>query len=74
MLTNDDNFVSAVASDLIWHKFDPVKVLILAWRLLCNRLPTKVNLLVRGIITQEAQMCVTGCGNNATFIFLVSHL
>jgi len=42
------------------------KVSILAWRLLHNRLPTKTNLVARGIISQEAQMCVTGCGEVET--------
>ncbi|GAU40603.1 hypothetical protein TSUD_28090 [Trifolium subterraneum] len=55
-----------VASDLIWHKQVPLKVSILAWRLLRDRLPTKSNLAIRGIITPEAQSCVTGCGEMET--------
>ncbi|PNY01082.1 glutamate-gated kainate-type ion channel receptor subunit GluR7 [Trifolium pratense] len=33
-----------------------------AWRLLRDRLPTKVNLVFRGIISLEARSCVAGCG------------
>jgi len=40
----------------------PLKVSILAWRLLRNRLPTKDNLVTRDIISQDSQMCMTGCG------------
>ncbi|GAU21296.1 hypothetical protein TSUD_287060 [Trifolium subterraneum] len=55
-----------VASDLIWHKQVPLKVSIFAWRLLRDRLPTKSNLAIRGIIIPEAQSCVTGCGEMET--------
>ncbi|GAU25000.1 hypothetical protein TSUD_292110 [Trifolium subterraneum] len=35
---------------LVWHPQVPLKVFILAWRLLCDRLPTKRNLITRGIL------------------------
>jgi len=38
-----------------------VKVSILAWRLLRDRLPTKINLYNRGIITDKDISCVAGC-------------
>jgi hypothetical protein len=41
------------AADLIWHRQVPLKVSIFAWRLLRDRLPTKTNLVVRGIITHH---------------------
>ncbi|MCH87520.1 glutamate-gated kainate-type ion channel receptor subunit GluR5 [Trifolium medium] len=44
----------------------PMKVSVLAWRLLRNRLPTKDNLAARNIISQESQFCVTGCGDVET--------
>ncbi|MCH81957.1 kinesin-like protein [Trifolium medium] len=58
--------------DLIWHKQVPLKVSIFAWRLLRDRLPTKINLAIRGIITPEAQSCVAGCGGmeSAQHLFL----
>jgi hypothetical protein len=49
--------------ELIWHKQVPLKVSILAWRLLKNRLPTKSNLADRGVISVEDRLCVTGCGH-----------
>jgi hypothetical protein len=57
-------------SNFIWHRRVPVKVSIMAWCLLCNRLPTKSNMLARGIISHEAQRYVTGCGEVET----VQHL
>jgi len=53
---NDDS------EKLIWHPQVPSKVSILAWRLLRDRLPTKSNMLRRGIIHGENSSCVAGCG------------
>jgi len=39
-----------------------LKVSIFLWRLLLDRLPSKSNLVARGIIPSDAQYCVTGCG------------
>lgn len=39
-----------VTEELVWHKQVPLKVSILAWRLLPDRLPTKINLLRRGVL------------------------
>jgi len=61
MLTTYDSHTLHTTSDLIWHIYVSTKVYILALRLLHNRLSTKVNLVARGILSQEAQMCVTGC-------------
>ncbi|GAU20483.1 hypothetical protein TSUD_130400 [Trifolium subterraneum] len=54
------------ASDLIWHQQVPLKVSVLAWRLLRNRLPTKDNLVARNIIPPNANLCVGGCGEPET--------
>ncbi|PNX92316.1 glutamate-gated kainate-type ion channel receptor subunit GluR8 [Trifolium pratense] len=35
---------------------------LLAWRLLRDRLPTKSNLVTRGILSPAAHFCVSGCG------------
>ncbi|GAU28189.1 hypothetical protein TSUD_313480 [Trifolium subterraneum] len=40
----------------------PLKVSILVWRLLRDRLPTKANLVTRGILPLAAYQCVSGCG------------
>lgn len=47
---------------MIWHKHVPLKMSILAWRLLRNRLPTKANLVARGMINEDVQLRVSGCG------------
>jgi hypothetical protein len=47
--------------DLVWHKQVPLKVSIFAWRLLQDRLPTKINLVRREIIHHDAARCVAGC-------------
>jgi hypothetical protein len=66
MLTSQPVQTSEVLSDLIWHKQVPLKVSIFAWRLLRNRLPTKDNLCVRGVIPHDNQHCVFGCGDVET--------
>jgi hypothetical protein len=57
---------------LVWHKQVPLKVSILAWRLLRDRLPTKLNLVRRGLLSVAAARCVAGCGHDesATHLFL----
>ncbi|GAU31515.1 hypothetical protein TSUD_332900 [Trifolium subterraneum] len=66
LLTTHPSDPHEAALDLIWHKQVPLKVSIFAWRLLRDRLPTKSNLVIRGIITSEAQDCVAGCGGMET--------
>ncbi|XP_024640828.1 uncharacterized protein [Medicago truncatula] len=58
--------------DLIWHKQVPLKVSILAWRLMRDRLPTKLNLANRDILSVEERLCVAGCGivEDVTHFFL----
>lgn len=48
----------------IWSKIVSLKVTIFAWWLLRNRIPTAYNLFIRGIIQDNVQMCVGGCGSN----------
>jgi hypothetical protein len=54
------------AEDLLWHKQVPLKVSILAWRLLRERLPTKANLVTRGVLSPDQHFCMTGCGGIET--------
>jgi hypothetical protein len=56
----------AVTSDLIWHQQIPLKVSVMVWRLLRNRLPTKDNLVRRHIIPPDVSLCATGCGGAET--------
>ncbi|GAU15300.1 hypothetical protein TSUD_03680 [Trifolium subterraneum] len=60
LLTTMDVVTTLGVSDLIWHKQVPLKVSVLAWQLLRNRLPTKDNLVARNIIPLDARFCVTG--------------
>ncbi|XP_045822022.1 uncharacterized protein LOC123914907 [Trifolium pratense] len=62
LLTTQDAVTLDAVSGLIWHRQVPLKVSICAWRLLRDRLPTKANLVTRGILSTEAHLCVSGCG------------
>jgi len=50
ILTTQVDPICADIGDLVWHKQVPLKVSILAWRLLRDMLPTKNNLLRLDII------------------------
>ena len=56
--------------ELVWLKQVPLKVSIVAWRLLKDRLPTRSNLHRRDILMLEGVTCVSGCGDEE----LSSHL
>jgi hypothetical protein len=57
--------------DDVWHKHIPSKVFVLVWRLLRNRLPTRDNLVHRGVLSIDAA-CVGGYVDfeSATHLFL----
>ena len=61
-----------VTQELVWHNQVPLKVSILVWRLLRDRLPTKINLLRRGIVHSEAIRCMAGCGSTNWHIICLS--
>ena len=65
-----------VTANLVWHKQVPLKVSIVVWRLLKDRLPTKINLQRRGIAQVIDTMCVSGCGKEefASHLFLHCHV
>jgi hypothetical protein len=44
-----------------------------AWRLFRDRLPTKDNLLRRGIIDHDSRVCVAGCGSVESSYHLFLH-
>jgi hypothetical protein len=64
MLTSQEYAHVQSSMDLIWHKQVPLKVSIYSWRLLRDRLPTKSNLVIHGVIPAEAQLCVAECQNH----------
>ncbi|GAU46141.1 hypothetical protein TSUD_143230 [Trifolium subterraneum] len=72
LLTELEAVPLGAAAGLIWHPQVPLKVSILAWRLLRDRLPTKANLITRAILPSGAHLCVSGCGavESAQHLFL----
>jgi hypothetical protein len=66
LLTSQDSVSLDDAEDLIWHPHVPLKVSIFAWRLLRDRLPTKNNLVSRGILSSADHQCASGCGVSET--------
>jgi len=73
ILTTQVSPLVDLTEDLIWHKQVPLEVSILAWRLLRDRLPTKNNLLRRGIIQVESIRCMAGCGHDKSTSHLLLH-
>jgi len=73
MLMRQEIHAGDVASDAPWHKNVPLKVSICAWRLICNRWLTKDNLMRRGVITNDNQLCISGCGQQETIDHLIIH-
>jgi hypothetical protein len=58
--------------DDVWYKHTPSKVSVLVWRLLRNMLPTKDNLVHRGVLLSTDTACVGECDHieSATHLFL----
>jgi len=56
-----------------WHNKVPLKVSICVWCLFRNRWLTKDNLVRRGIISSDNQLCVSGCGQQETIDHLIIH-
>jgi len=63
---------SVTVSDL-WHKDVPLKVVLFAWRLFRDKLPTKDNLHRRGVLDHDSRLCVAGCGSIETSQHLLLH-
>jgi len=55
------------------HAQAPLKVVLFAWRMFRERLPTKDNLLHRGVITFDYRLCLAGCNSVETTIHLFLH-
>ncbi|XP_058750551.1 uncharacterized protein LOC131623554 [Vicia villosa] len=64
-LVGEDKELAAVWSNLI-----PLKVSVLAWRVWQNRIPTRDNLVKRGILVDSQNSCPFGCGEEES----VSHI
>ncbi|MCI08187.1 RING-h2 finger protein ATL2C, partial [Trifolium medium] len=66
LLTTIDLVTVDEVEHLIWHPQVPLKVSVFASRLLRDRLPTKSNLVTRGILPSADHFCVFGCGEAET--------
>lgn len=64
---------TTVSSKFLSHKDVPLKVVLFAWRLFRDRLPTKDNLCRRGVLDPDACLCVGGCGSVETSPHLFLH-
>jgi len=62
-----------VAVTNLWRKQVPLKVVLFAWRLFRDRLPTKDNLLRRGVINLDSRVCIAGCNSLETTTHLFLH-
>jgi len=65
--------VSTVVVTTLWNKQVPLKVVLFAWRLFRDRLPTKDNLLRRGVIPFDSRLCIVGCNTVETSYHLFLH-
>ena len=65
--------VSTVAVTTLWNKHVPLKVVLFAWRLFRDRLPTKDNLLRRGVIPYDSRLCIAECNTVETSTHLFLH-
>jgi len=54
------------ADALVWHKHIPLEVSIFAWRLVKNTLPTRANLVHRGILSEAGAGYLCSCGDIET--------
>jgi len=68
-------YIKRIIFSPLWNKDVPLKVVLFAWRLFRERLPTKDNLLYRGVIDQDSRMCVADCGSveSSQHLFLHCH-
>jgi len=60
-------------NNLVWHKQVPLKVTIFAWRLMRDRLPTKLNLVRCGVLPADTAWCIAGCGHDESASHLFLH-
>jgi len=65
--------VTLVPVSSLWHKDVPLKVVLFAWRLFRDRLPTKDNLFRRGVLDHNSMECVAGYGSIESSAHLLLH-
>jgi len=72
-LTASKNVTTQESSYIIWHKLVPLKTSLFDWLLLKNHIPTSNNLLRRGSLQNQQQLCADGCGSNEDINHLFLH-
>jgi len=72
-LTSQHPIDLPVAASSLWHKDVPLKVVLFAWWLFRDRLPTKDNLHRRDVLDQASMLCVSGCMFTETSNHLFLH-
>jgi len=55
-LLSANHHIIANDNHVIWYQNVPLKVNFFVWRLLCNRLPTKYNLIKRAVISSFSSL------------------
>jgi len=65
--------VVPVDMKMLWQKNVPLKVVVFAWRLFRNRLPTRDNLLQRNVLNSDSCLCITRFGSPETINHLFLH-
>ncbi|XP_024632905.1 uncharacterized protein [Medicago truncatula] len=74
LLSDGDVSHMDIPFELVWYNQVPLKVSVFAWRLIRDRLPTKANLAIRGVIPADDIFCVSGCGDGRSFIFIMFYI
>jgi len=71
-ITTTGDMVDMSLIDDVWHKHIPSKVSLLVWCILRNRIPTKDNLVARGVLPSTDLLCALGCDiiESVTHLFL----
>ena len=69
-LTSGDDLVVGGANNNVCHKLVPSKVSLFAWRVLQNKILTRLNLVRSHVLQPNDNLCVGGCGTIET----VDHL
>ena len=72
-ITNTSEIADMSQVDDVWCKHIPSKVSLMVWRLLHNRLPTKQNLVQRGVLLPTYGTCVAGCDDIESATHLILH-
>lgn len=63
ILSEASNFGSQTIYNKVWNKFVPLKFSVFAWQVIQNRIPSKENIVKRGILNTNAHSCEGGCGS-----------